>query len=127
MRVILQVTIGVGKTLEMFGKISYWPSIKRDVSRFSQRCHTCQMIGKLNQAFPVVPVISIPTSETVLVDIVMPFPRTSSAYWYIIIVIDMATRFPEAVALRKIAAKNIVETFLKMFTLFAIPKEFQSD
>ena len=40
---------------------------------------------------------------------------------------DLSTRFPEAIPLRKITAKVVVEALMQFFTRYGLPKEVQSD
>ena len=40
---------------------------------------------------------------------------------------DLSTRFPEAIPLRKITAKVVVEALVQFFTRYGLPKEIQFD
>ena len=44
--------LGVNKTYHKIINHFYWPGLKSDVSKYCKTCHTCQMVGKLNQTFP---------------------------------------------------------------------------
>ena len=121
----------VKKTLDRVWRHFYCTGVRRDVARHCRTCHVCQVTGKPNQVAGVAPLVPIPPFvepfKRVLVDIVGPLPKTSTGYCYILTVLDMATRYPEAIALRNIRAKTVVEALLKFFTHFGLPEELQSD
>ena len=99
----------------------YWPKLHQDVVEF---CKTCQMVGKPQPSIKPAPMIPIPAFDEpftrVLVDCVGPLPRTKSGHQYLLTIMDLSTRFSEAIPLRKITAKVVVEAL-------GLPKEVQSD
>ena len=60
-------------------------------------------------------------------DIVGPFVNKSSGYAYVLTCIDQCSRWPEAVPLRNVTAKSIVETLLWIFTRTGIPRIVVAD
>lgn len=123
--------LGVRKTLDRIWRNFYWPGIRRDVSKYCKTCPTCQLVGKPNQPVKVAPLIPIPVFEEpfcrVMMDIVGPLPKTSGGHAYILTLLDMASRYPEAIPLRNIHAKTVVREMIAFFTRFGLPKEVQSD
>ena len=63
----------------------------------------------------------------VLVDCVGPLPRNRQGNEYILTVMCTMTRYPEAIPLRNMRSKTIVQAILKLFTHFGIPKVIQHD
>lgn len=63
--------------------------------------------------------------EEVIIDCVGPLPRSKSGY--LLTIICTATRFPEAVPLRKITAKIMCRALLNFFSFVGLPKIVQSD
>ena len=62
------------------------------------------------------PVIDTPL-ERVAVDLVGPIhPVTERGNRYILTVVDYATQYPEAVALKDIQAETVAEALVNMFT-----------
>ena len=55
------------------------------------------------------PVIDTPFSR-IAMDIVGPLERSSAGHRYILVVCDYATRYPEAFPLRKVKARQIVDS-----------------
>ena len=117
--------------LEAWRIILYWPKLHQDVVEFCKTCHTCQMVGKPQPSIkpaPMIPILAFDEQFTrVLVDCVGPLPRTKSGHQYLLTIMDLSTRFPEAILLRKITAKVVVEALMQFFTRYGLPKEVQSD
>ena len=87
---------------------------------YSERSVTKVPLGKL-------PLIDTP-SKRVAVDIVGPIePRSERKSRYILILIDYATRYPEAVALPGIETEHVAEAFVDMFSRVGIPDEMLTD
>ena len=86
------------------------------------------MVGKPNQTISKARLHPIPAMEEpfskvyILVDCVGPLIKTKYGNQYLLTIMCMATRFPEAIPLRKISAKSIVKALIKFFTLVGLPK-----
>ena len=123
--------LGIKKTYRKILNHFYWPGIQKDVKHFCRTCHTCQMIGKLNQRPPPAPLKPIPVSaepfSQVIIDCVGPLPKTKEGNQYLLTIMCSSTRFPEAIPLRSIKAPKIVKALVKFFTLVGLPKSVQSD
>ncbi len=89
------------------------------------------MVGKPQPSIKPASMIPIPAFDEpisrVLVDCVSPLPRTKSGHQFLLTFMDLSTRFPEAIPLRTITAKVVVETLMHFFTRYGLPKEVQSD
>lgn len=98
---------------------------------YCRTCHVCQVVGKPNQVVKPVPLIPIPAFgepfSKVVVDCVGPLPRTKSGFKYLLTVMDTATRFPEAIPLKKVTSRYVVDALLQFFTRYGLPREVQSD
>ena len=109
----------------------YWPSIRKDVAAYCRTCHTCQLVGKPNQKIPAAPLKPIPVLEEpfsrIIIDCVGPLPRTKAGHEYLLTIMDAASRFPEAIPLRKITSQAVTKALLKYFTLVGLPRVVQSD
>ena len=128
---ILQGHLGIKKTLHRILSNFYWPSVKKDVTRFVKSCAICQRVGKPNQVIvkaPLHPIASLgePFSEVVL-DIVGPLPKTKRGNNYLLMMIDRTSRYPEAIPIRSFNAKVIVRELVNFFTRFGLPKVVQTD
>lgn len=123
--------LGVTKTYARISKHFFWPGLKRDVCKFCRTCHVCQVTGKPNQVIPPAPLRPIPVMEEpfahIQVDCVGPLPRTKSGNQYLLTIMCMATRYPEAIPLRKITAPTVVKALIKFFSTFGLPRIVQTD
>uniref|UniRef100_A0A3B1J0P6 Gypsy retrotransposon integrase-like protein 1 n=1 Tax=Astyanax mexicanus TaxID=7994 RepID=A0A3B1J0P6_ASTMX len=123
--------LGITKTYARILKHFFWPGLRKDVVEFCRSCHVCQTTGKPNQVIPPAPLCPIPAIgepfERVLVDCVGPLPKTKSGNQYLLTIMCAATRFPEAIPLRKITTPVVVRALIKYFTTFGLPKVVQSD
>ena len=123
--------LGRTKTYERVSADFYWPGMYKDVDEYIKTCHICQVSGKPNQVIPPAPLKTVPivgeAFSKVLIDIVGPLPRTSQGNQYILTVMCMTTRFPEAIPLRKITATVVAKSLVKYFTMTGLPTEIQSD
>ena len=101
----------------------------QDVSKYCKSCHICLKHNyKKNKREPLhpLPVIGTPW-ERIAIDIVGKMPRTSRGHAYILTVMDFATRYMEAVPLRRVDARTTCQALLEIFARYGIPKEILSD
>ena len=90
-----------------------------------------QVVGKQGSKSPVsplqpLPVVRVPLAEIIIV-CVGPLPKTKKGNEYLLTILDTATRYPEAIPLRNIKTKVIVEHLLKFFAWVGLPRSIQSD
>lgn len=123
--------LGVTKTYQLILKHFYWPGLKSDVARYCRSCHICQITGKPNQSIPRAPLHPIPVVgepfERIIIDCVGPLPRTKTGNQFLLTLMCTATRYPEAIPLRRITASVIVKALTKYFSTYGIPRVIQSD
>lgn len=109
----------------------FWTSVSTDLKKFCRSCDKCQRLsqkGRVRNAplYPI-PIITEPFSK-VAIDIVGPLtPRSSEGHRYLLTLIDMATGFPEAIALKDIDSISVAEALLLIFSRVGIPREILSD
>ncbi|XP_076062417.1 uncharacterized protein LOC143037752 [Oratosquilla oratoria] len=123
--------MGYTKTLNRISKDFFWPGMATDISRWTKSCDTCQRTTDRGRVKPAplqpLPIIATPF-ERVAVDIVGPIePRSREGYKYILTLVDFATRWPEAVALKNIESTTVAEALLGIFSRLGMPKEILSD
>lgn len=89
------------------------------------------MTGKPNQVISPAPLRPIPVMgepfSHILVDCVGPLPRTKSGNQYLLTVMCISTRYPDAFPLRKITAPCVVKSLIKFFSTFGLPRIVQTD
>ncbi|KAK7091113.1 hypothetical protein V1264_008842 [Littorina saxatilis] len=123
--------LGTKKTRERLWADFYWPGLCEDVRRYCQSCDRCQKVTPKGRVAKVplgqMPLPNAPF-EKVAVDLVGPIkPAADSGARFILVMVDYATRYPEAVALKSIEAEKVAEALWTMWTRLGIPKEVLSD
>lgn len=121
--------LGVEKTKERILKAFYWPGIFRNVSEYCASCDTCQKVAKRSKVkAPMIntPIISEPFSK-ISMDIVGPLDRTKKGNRFILTIVDDATRYPEAYALKSCDAENIANCLIDLFSRVGIVRTILTD
>uniref|UniRef100_A0AAQ4NNT0 Integrase catalytic domain-containing protein n=1 Tax=Gasterosteus aculeatus aculeatus TaxID=481459 RepID=A0AAQ4NNT0_GASAC len=60
-------------------------------------------------------------------DLIGPFHRSARGYRFVLVLMDYATRYPEAVPLRSISAKSVAQALFQVISRVGIPKEILTD
>lgn len=123
--------LGQKKTRERVWQEFYWPGIVGDVKRYCMSCDTCQKTSPKGRTKRVqlgkMPIIET-AFKRVAVDIVGPItPMSDSKKRYILVMVDYATRYPEAVAVKDIKAETIAEALWNFWTRLGLPDEILTD
>ena len=56
-------------------------------------------------------------------DLIGPFDRSTQGYRFVLVLMDYATRYPEAVPLCNISAKSVAQALFQIISRVGIPKE----
>ena len=114
---------GRNKMCLQIRKYFYWPSMNSDVSTHCKSCVICQKRDKqLPKQMIMRPreVVTVP-SERVEIDIVGPFPVVKGGFTYLLTYLNMATRWPEAIPLRKTKTKIVIDQLTLIFSRNGFP------
>ncbi|GFN82062.1 Pol polyprotein [Plakobranchus ocellatus] len=121
---------GFRKTLSAIRDYFSWPGVCSDVKNYITSCHLCQIKPRTGRDRPApfqpVPIVGEPF-ERVIIDLVGPLPLSSDRYEYLLMLVDVSTRWAEAVSQRRITAKDVAEALFFIFVSLGFPKEIQSD
>lgn len=60
-------------------------------------------------------------------NLVGALPKLACGHEYILVIIDYATCFPEAIPLLKVTSKNIAKELVPLFSQIRIPKDLLTD
>ena len=122
---------GIKRTLERVASNFYWPDMPNDVRRYCRSCDICQktvpreMQGKA--PLQRMPVMKEPFKR-VAVDLVGPIvPCAEGGYRFILTVVDYATRYPEAEALKTIDTVSVAKALIGIFCRVGFPEEILTD
>ncbi|XP_042591967.1 uncharacterized protein LOC122139310 [Cyprinus carpio] len=96
-------------TIQQIRDRFHWPSLDAEVKRVCQACPTCQQMSPRTP--PPSPLIPLPIIEVpfkrIGMDLVGPLPKSAQGHEHILVIVDYATRYPEAIPLRKATANAI--------------------
>ena len=120
------------KTIDRVLSNFHWLGVHADVSRF---CHTHSDVGQRTIAkskVPKVPLEKMPfigiLFERVAIDLIGPItPASERGHCYMLSIVDYATQYPEAVALKRISTEAVAEALVGVFSRVGIPRELLSD
>ena len=126
---LLGAHLGMDKTRERVVARFYWPGVRRDVERYCQECAECQRVApRGGERSPLIPMPIIETPfERIALDIVGPLPKTSRGHRYLLVILDYATRYPEALPLRAATSKAVARELTLLFSRVGLPKEILTD
>eukprot|EP00745_Piridium_sociabile_P016607 TRINITY_DN2466_c0_g1_i7.p1 TRINITY_DN2466_c0_g1~~TRINITY_DN2466_c0_g1_i7.p1 ORF type:complete len:1403 (+),score=222.61 TRINITY_DN2466_c0_g1_i7:99-4307(+) len=119
------------RTLNRIFQHFYWPGMCADVKRFCGSCVRCQKTvhkGRVGK----VPLVKMPVVKepfgTVGIDIIGPIiPRALSGNRYVLVMVDFATRYPEATPLKNIDTETVAEALFAMWARTGIPEKVLTD
>jgi hypothetical protein len=101
---------GIKKTYERVAAHFYRPGIHADVDRYCKSCDMCQRTVARGKTMKVqlgkMPLIDIPFKRVAIDLVGRIYPASVSGNRYILSLVDYATRYPEATALKNIRGEN---------------------
>ena len=123
--------LGIKRTCDRVTSEFYWPRIWAEVTRYCKSCGICQRAGTGGQV-PKVPLVSMPQIDVpfqcVGIDIIGPIrPMTDRKKKYILVMVDYATRYPDAIALQGISTQEVAEAMVEIFSRLGIPEKILTD
>uniref|UniRef100_A0A8C2IIM4 ribonuclease H n=1 Tax=Cyprinus carpio TaxID=7962 RepID=A0A8C2IIM4_CYPCA len=72
------------------------------------------------------PIIEVPF-ERIWMDLMGPLPKSARGHGHILVIVDYATRYPEAIPLRKATTKAIAQELFILFSRVSIPSQILTD
>ena len=106
---------GVQITLARCKKFSYWPEMKKDVQEYCKSCLVCRRFKRLGDAPAPLrryPDVEMPF-ERVHLDIIGPMGNSERGFKYVLVAIDVLTRYLIAEPLRTKEAKEVAKVFFE--------------
>ncbi|GFU02277.1 retrovirus-related Pol polyprotein from transposon 297 [Trichonephila clavipes] len=94
--------LGVTKTKSRIERYFYWPQCYKEIEEFVKTCDPCQRA-------------------------VGPLPTTPIGNKYLLTVMCMSSKYPDAVPMPDIASTTVVEALFQIFSRMGFPKEIQTD
>ncbi|KAK7091989.1 hypothetical protein V1264_009601 [Littorina saxatilis] len=123
--------LGVKKTSDRIQAAFYWPGLHADVTRFCRSCNICQKTIPRGRV-PKVPLQKMPLIDRpfkrVAIDLIGEIkPPSEAGHRWVLTLVDYATRYPEAVPLKKIDTETVAEALVDIFSRIGVPEEILTD
>ena len=120
----------IRRTKAKIYKYFYWEKLNKDVKEFIQSCDICQRSRTPRRCDR----IELGNMETitatfykVAIDILGPLEMTENKNRFILTLVDVATRWPEAIPLRDTSTETVIEALTTIFSRIGLPHEILSD
>ena len=112
------------RTLSTIRTRMEWPGVAKDIMDLCASCPTCQKAGPAIVAKgPLNPLPVIKESfNRISMDVFGPLNRTKTNNKYIFVLMDYATKWPEAFALRNVTAETIVNCLTEVTVRIGVPQ-----
>ena len=119
---------GMDGTYNKIKERFYWKGMKKDVEAYVKSCDQCQKRGNKGGKGLLNPIKINQIFERVGIDFVGPLPKTRKGNKYICVITEYLTKWPEAKAMKKATAQNVVEFLYEtIICRFGCPQIIQSD
>lgn len=123
--------VGRDRSLQLAVTSYFWPTLRRDVERYVERCRICQQAkGRASNAGLYLP-LPIPTQPwtDLSMDFVLGLPRTQRGHDSIFVVVDRFSKMAHFVACKKTTdAVNVATLFFRdIYRLHGLPSSIVSD
>ncbi|GFN97038.1 reverse transcriptase [Plakobranchus ocellatus] len=122
---------GMRRTKKRIQNQFYWPGMYREINKNVKSCHICQKCSKKGPATSRAPLQKMPVITTpfhrLAIDLVGPLAKSDRGHSFILTVVDVATRWVEAVAVKETTTEMVAEALLTIYARLGIPKEILSD
>ena len=106
-----------------------WPGVVRDVNRMCAACPICQKAKPTSTTkapLQPLPVIKEPLTRLAM-DIVGPLKCTKKGNKCLLVIMDYATKWPEAFPLRNTLTETVVEGLVEVTARLGVPQELLTD
>jgi transposase InsO family protein len=115
----------------------FWPTMRKDLRETLENCVACQRFNIAQEGYhPLTPITAELPFDHIAIDFAGPFPeaplhynasRSSPRYSYILVTIDVCTRFVFLRPCIDTTALSTAQTLWQVFCDFGLPRIIQSD
>ena len=108
----------------------FWPGIGKQTSQFCRSCERCQKTAKRTNNHAPLTITNPPICrpfQKVAIDIVGPLPLICNKNQFILSYIDVGSRYPEAIPLKKMTATEVGKALMNIISRLSVPEEFLCD
>ena len=109
----------------------WFPNLQAITSRYCKSCHVCQVTAKqgaVQKAPMLISKLATQPFDHIAMDLVGEIvPPSAKGHRYILTIICTSSRYPEAIALKKIDTRSVIEALQNFFFRFGIPQKITTD
>lgn len=114
---------GIVRTKQLARGIVYWKGLDNDIENIVKNCENCQLAAKQPQKVPLNP---WPTPERVWQRVHIDYAGPMDGF-YLLVVVDSLSKWPEVVMTRSISASTTVKILDTIFARNEFPETLVSD
>ncbi|KAF4649220.1 hypothetical protein FOZ61_001619, partial [Perkinsus olseni] len=119
--------VGINKLYELSRRVFFWPGQKEACREYVNGCEGCARTKPATHRAVLRPYESKDLFADMQADICGPLPRTQRGNEYLLVIVDQASRFPWAYALKDTSAATIVERLGEVFSFTGAPMRLGMD
>lgn len=121
---------GTWKCHSLISEICVWNNMKRNISKIIAKCQLCQQTkisGKYYKG-PMKPILPVDKEDLIAVDIFGPLPPSTGGVRYILVILNVFTKFVKLYPIKKCTSTTIINKFVRdYFPSIVKPKRILSD
>ena len=105
----------------------YWPKMRQEAAEHCAKCRVCAFTKPRFVAPPTIPLIVTSPMELVAMDYIGPVPEAQGGKKYLLVFIDMFTRFPEVYPVSNLETDTLITCFRDWIARYGYPDAVLSD
>lgn len=120
---------GSTKIKSIISELCYWKNMDRDVKRVIKSCETCMRTKFPNRSYAgtVTPIIPEGKNDIIAVDLYGPLPKSRRGNKYIMVIIDLFTKFTQVYPINKITTNQCLRQLEKYLAIAGQYRRVLSD
>lgn len=121
---------GRDETTRAVARLYYWPAMKRQIKTYVKHCIVCASVKRGGATQTRAPLRLRPPRrpwQTISVDVMGPYPKTRSGNKFIVVAMDVSSKWTEAVAVPDARAKRLIEFVEQLCRRWGYPADIITD
>ena len=123
--------LGRQRTIIKVTERYWWPNMIKEIKEWLLTCPECQQRRNPKNKPPLLPRPGVTANkpfQVVAVDIIGPLPQSTEGFKWILVFIDVFTKFAEAFPLRGIGGRTVAKVFIEQIVCrYGAPRALLSD